>query len=116
MLPAGGTTSYGSPASRGHVDELVLRVGRQLVGRSHDADLRLQDVTVSMEHAELVVAADGGVVVRDLASENGVRVDGVPVAEADLHDGNRLQLGDVQLVYKTDLGAGPGGRQGGEFE
>lgn len=116
VLPTGGMIAYGGAASRGQIEELALPVGRLVVGRARTADLRLKGVTLSMEHAELEVAADGKVVVRDLGSENGVRVDGVPVAEAELHDGNRLQLGDVQLVYKTDLGGGPGGRQGGEFD
>ncbi len=73
-------------------------------------------MTLCLEHAELEVADDGRVIVRDLASVNGVMVDGVPVAQAELHNGNRLQLGEVQLVFRTELGADTEGRQGGEFE
>lgn len=116
MRPVGGSTRYGSQASRGEEQELALQVGRQVIGRSPTAGLRMLDMTLCLEHAELEVADDGRVIVRDLASVNGVMVDGVPVAQAELHNGNRLQLGEVQLVFRTELGADTEGRQGGEFE
>ena len=53
--------------------------------------------------------------VRDLGALNGLTVDGVPVVRARLHDGNRLDLGEAQLVFRCDPESDDGGRQGGEL-
>lgn len=115
VLPVGGTVAWGHAAAAGAERVIDLPAGRYVVGRAPAADIRLMDPTVSPEHASLTVAADGdGVLVRDLGSRNGIRVDGRPVARATLVDGNRLQLGDTTLVYKRDDIHDDGGRQGGE--
>ena len=108
----GGSMPHGTP---GQPHEIELHEGRQTLGRDRDADVHLADLTISPRHA--VVEADhaGRVVVRDLGTRNGLVVDGVPVAQAELHDGNRLQLGDVQLVYRVDPERDDGGRHGGEL-
>lgn len=95
-------------------DELPLPVGEHVVGRALDADLRIAHPTVSPRHVLLRVEPDGRVRVRDLGTVNGVLVDGVPVVEAQLHDGNRLGLGEAQLVFRADPQTDDGGRQGGE--
>ena len=71
-----------------------------LVGRSADADLRLADTGVSRKHAELR-REGGGVVLVDLGSTNGSRVNGRPVERAELRDGDRIQIGPVSLVFST---------------
>jgi hypothetical protein len=95
--------------------ELVLHEGRHVLGRARDVDVRFTDATVSPRHAVVEADREGRVHVRDLGSLNGVRVDGIPVISIELHDGNRVQLGDVALVYRTDPYHDSGGRQGGEF-
>ncbi len=95
--------------------EVLLPAGSLVVGRADDADVRLDDPTVSPRHALLEVDPDGAVRVRDLGALNGLTVDGVPVAEAQLHDGNRLDLGEAQLVFRCDPSDDDGGRQGGEL-
>ncbi len=95
--------------------ELLLRQGRQVLGRARDVDVLLDDLTVSPRHALLDVDGEGRVLLRDLGAVNGVKVDGIPVAEVELHDGNRVQLGDVQLVYRVDPERDGGGRHGGEL-
>ncbi len=95
-------------------DEVPLPTGDHVVGRAPDADLRIDHPTVSPRHALLRVRPDGQVVARDLGTVNGVLVDGIPVLEAQLHDGNRLVLGEAQLVFRTDPQSDDGGRQGGE--
>lgn len=108
----GGQLRHGEPVNPA---ERLLAQGRIVVGRDKHADLHLGDLTVSPRHALVEADREGRVVVRDLGAANGVHVDGIPVAEAELHDGNRLQLGDVQLVYRTDPEHDDGGRQGGEL-
>jgi len=97
-------------------EQIVLREGRQVLGRAWDADIHVADLTVSPRHALVEADREGRVVVRDLGARNGVTVDGIPVVQSELHDGNRLQLGDVQLIYRTDPERDDGGRQGGELD
>lgn len=107
----GGTVPHGTPV----MTALPLSVGRLVLGRDEAADLRLDHPSVSPRHALLEVAPDGAVHLTDLGALNGVQVDGVPVATAQLHDGNRLDLGEVQLVFHCDPPEDDGGRQGGEL-
>ncbi len=108
----GGSRPHGGPPEPA---EVLLGRGRTVVGRARDADLHLADPTVSPRHALVEADAEGRVHIRDLGALNGVRVDGIPVARVELHDGNRVQLGDVQLVYRTDPRRDTGGRSGGEL-
>ena len=105
---------HGSPAARGIEQEVELPVGRTVVGRGVEADLRLTDPTVSPVHVEVLVQPDGQVLMRDLETENGIRVDGWTVLESPLVDSNRVQLGDAVLLFQQDLPRAEG-REGGEF-
>ena len=58
--------------------EYELDQARCLIGRADHATLRLDDRSVSSEHAALEVGPDG-FGVRDLASTNGVQVNGADV-------------------------------------
>ena len=107
-----GTVQHGSAPAAGLEHATVLGAGTFLVGRSRRADLRLLDTTVSPEHAELGIEPDGRTFVRDLGADNGVRIDGVPVPEAELFDGNRLELGTVSLLFHRDEGDGDNAREG----
>ena len=87
----------------------VPLTGQRLrVGRGRDNELLLADPSVSRRHCEVVAAASGWVV-RDLASTNGVLVNGVPVKRAPLHPGDRLQVGIFELAVEgdEDLAAAP---------
>ena len=64
------------------------------LGRAPDCDVVVQHASVSRRHARL--SFDGNVwSIKDLGSKNGLRVDGVPRAEAPLHDGQWFSIGDV---------------------
>lgn len=67
-------------------------------GRATDADIFLDDVTVSRRHAD--IHRDGDVfVIRDAGSLNGTYVNGERVDEAKLHSGDELQVGKFHLVF-----------------
>jgi hypothetical protein len=68
------------------------------IGRGTDVDLRIDDPGVSRHHAEVVVGAD--VLVRDLGSTNGTKVDGNPVAQAFLTNGSLITLGTTTLTFR----------------
>jgi pSer/pThr/pTyr-binding forkhead associated (FHA) protein len=67
------------------------------IGRSPDNGLALDDARVSRHHARLR-ARHGMLVLTDLDSTNGVRVNGVRVAEVALGVGDRIEIGDTVLV------------------
>ncbi len=112
LLPVHGDTVRHGELT---LEEVVLPAGSTVVGRDREADLRLTDLTVSPRHVRLDVEPDGAVRIRDLGGVNTLRVDGVPVREAALHSGNRLELGAVTLVFQQDPAREDGGRQGGEL-
>lgn len=72
----------------------AIGMSTTVVGRSIEAALRLDCLSISRFHARLTRAADGQVIVRDLGSENGTFVNGDRVrSEKRLHDGDRLSFG-----------------------
>lgn len=81
--------------------EYTLDAARTIVGRSAEAQIRLDDGSVSSEHAAFELDAKG-FGVRDLASTNGVRVNGKEVLSVSLEHGDRVQLGDCELQYVVE--------------
>jgi len=75
-------------------------VGRFVVGRSWDCDVRLADPSVSRRHAELRYGAAGWSI-EDLASLNGVLVNGRRIWRAAVESGDRLALGDVAVTFRS---------------
>jgi pSer/pThr/pTyr-binding forkhead associated (FHA) protein len=71
------------------------------IGRSAQADVRLPDHSVSINHATLLRKGASWFVV-DLRSANGTFVDGSRVAgERELASGARLKLGTVELAFRA---------------
>jgi hypothetical protein len=68
------------------------------VGRHDDNLLPLQSGSVSGRHAQ-IAAREEGWFVQDLGSSNGTSVNGAPVEEARLEDGDRLAFGDTQAIF-----------------
>jgi pSer/pThr/pTyr-binding forkhead associated (FHA) protein len=68
-------------------------------GRHPKSDIFLDDITVSRRHAELLRRPDGRYVVRDVGSLNGTYVNRERVDEAELEDGDELQVGMFKLVF-----------------
>jgi pSer/pThr/pTyr-binding forkhead associated (FHA) protein len=83
-------------------DERLVRLDAEVtrIGRGFSADLRLDDMTVSRRHAIVAALGDGRVRILDDRSVNGTFVNGRPVAEADLADGDVITLGSVIVGYR----------------
>ncbi len=81
------------------LQEIDLRVGETLIGRSGDCQVTIEDPLVSREHAKIVI--DGQTItVFDLKSRNGVKVNGHPVrGNAQIFDGDRIRVGTQELVF-----------------
>jgi len=78
------------------------------VGRGADADLRINDPGISRTHAQFVVTGSGPTLkvrIVDLKSTNGILVDGRKVAEAELADGSRIDIGKTQMLVYVPSGS-----------
>jgi Protein of unknown function (DUF3662)/FHA domain len=73
-----------------------------VLGRSRDADVRVADVNVSRRHAELRQEGASYWIV-DLGSTNGLEVNGKRVDRARLRDGDRITLGETEVVFGRAL-------------
>lgn len=71
-----------------------------VIGRATDAAVRITDSSVSRRHAEVRPSGDGWTVV-DLGSTNGTRVNGGPVKERRLSDGDTITVGDATLRFEA---------------
>ena len=69
------------------------------VGYGPQNDVRLRDESVSDEHLSLE-ETPGGIVLKDLGSTNGTRVNDVPVVEAFLKPGSDVMLGDTVVRFQ----------------
>ena len=74
-----------------------------LIGSRHNAHLHLLSRQISKAHA-LLICHEGKVYIRDLASRTHVFVNGQEVREADLADGDELQLGAFIFKFKAAAG------------
>src|SRR5436190_1566360 len=71
---------------------------RMTIGRSPDCDVFLDDVTVSRKHAVLVREGDT-FRLEDLGSLNGTFLNRRRIEQADLEDGDELQIGKYRLTF-----------------
>ena len=68
------------------------------IGRSPEAEVFLDDVTVSRNHALLVRRRDG-IYIDDLGSLNGTYVNRKRIESHKLQDGDELQVGKYKLTF-----------------
>jgi len=78
-----------------------------VVGRHPDAEIFLDDVTVSRHHAEFSHEEDGRIALRDLGSLNGSYVNGERVEQRSLATGDEVQIGRFKLLF-VGSPSGPG--------
>lgn len=71
---------------------------RIAIGRSPDAGIFLDDVTVSRNHALLVRRKDG-LYIDDLGSLNGTYVNRSRIESKKLEDGDEIQVGKYKLSF-----------------
>jgi hypothetical protein len=71
-----------------------------VIGRLSSCDIPLGDPQVSRRHAE-VRRDNEGFAVFDLGSTNGTAVNGAPVRERRLSDGDELRIGSATIRFET---------------
>jgi len=75
-----------------------------VLGRALDADVRVNDTQVSRRHARIdtLIDDDGGMsyVLTDLESRTGTFLNGQPVTEGTLQDGDKISMGETIIRFE----------------
>jgi hypothetical protein len=111
--PGGAPGGPGGPLPRAETRRWIeingtrhqLSGGSLVLGRSTEADVRVDDPGVSRRHCE--IRAQGGAApahVQDLGSTNGIVVDGQHTTRATLRDGSRIVVGSTTIIYRQAEG------------
>jgi pSer/pThr/pTyr-binding forkhead associated (FHA) protein len=87
------------------IQELPLRIGRVIVGRTADNDLQIDSRFVSRHHCQLIVGAQS-CVIEDLNSTNGIYVKAKRVRRQHLNDGDVVVIGKHELIYVDERARG----------
>ncbi|MEU5462815.1 FhaA domain-containing protein [Streptomyces althioticus] len=73
-----------------------------VMGRSTEADVRIDDPGVSRRHCEIRTGTPS--TIQDLGSTNGIVVDGQHTTRATLRDGSRIVVGNTTVIYRQAEG------------
>jgi hypothetical protein len=79
-------------------ESFTIDQDRMSIGRTPDAAIFLDDVTVSRNHA-LVVHREDGYYIDDLGSLNGTYVNRRRIESHRLDDGDEIQIGKYKMSY-----------------
>ncbi len=71
-----------------------------VIGRDPDCDFPINEYVTSRRHAK-VIKRWGGISIRDLESKNGTFLNNRRVVEEYLHDGDRIALGTIVLMFRN---------------
>jgi general secretion pathway protein A len=100
--------SAGAPVARLRVisaGEIIaehqVHTGRMMIGRAPDADLQIDDRTISRHHCQIISNAFLSVI-QDLNSTNGLYIKDQRVRRHTLSDGDVVALGSFQIDYRDD--------------
>jgi FHA domain len=81
--------------------EIQLKDGANRLGRGDAGDFKIPDASVSGSHCQIVVSGDS-VSIQDLGSTNGTFINGAPVRESKLQNGQTIRLGGVEMMFHAD--------------
>ena len=86
------------------VQEVPLRPGRLIVGRTPDNDVQIDSRFISRHHCQ-VITTDHSCVIEDLNSTNGIFVKSNRVRRHYLNDGDVVLVGKHELIYVDERAA-----------
>jgi len=75
-----------------------------LIGRHQECDIQISSRKISRKHC-CIAQVDDHLVVRDLSSTNGVKINGTKVPEGTLRHGDELTIGNLQYRVEWPEGA-----------
>jgi hypothetical protein len=80
-------------------DTYFIGRGRSTIGRLESNTIAVPDTGMSRHHTE-IMADESKFILTDLGSTNGTFVNGKRVAEAELKDGDTIEIGKVALRFR----------------
>jgi len=72
------------------------------IGRVRLNHIVIDNPTVSAQHALLARLGDS-YRLKDLQSTNGTQVNGVPITDAELNDGDKIRFGSVVAIFMRSV-------------
>jgi hypothetical protein len=94
----------------GKNERIEVEGDRILLGSGAHCDLRLAPEVAAWEH--VVLTAEGeGMVARLIAKGAHATVDGASFRQAQLVDGSRIRIGEIELIYRVSTAARAGKRK-----
>ena len=86
-----------------NVPAIEIQIGQsRTVGRGREADVMMDDSSLSRLHGRIAVDRDGQLSVDDLGSTNGTFVNGIEQLSAYLMLGDTVRFGRVEYVVSGD--------------
>jgi pSer/pThr/pTyr-binding forkhead associated (FHA) protein len=86
--------------------DITLNRAMVVVGRHPNCDTRLNSLRVSRHHC-CMTCEDDQVVVRDLGSTNGIRINGTRVETGTLRPGDELSIAHIRYRLEGEEDPGP---------
>jgi pSer/pThr/pTyr-binding forkhead associated (FHA) protein len=87
-------------------NQALHELGEEIVtvGRLADNTIQIEDGSVSSHHAEIVFES-GEYHLNDKGSTNGTFINGEPVSNAVLKNGDQIRFGSIETVFAADVRA-----------
>ncbi len=95
-------SAHRQPRERGRLGNSVTETELHPLGAGEHNHFQINEPSVSTSHCQILVN-NGDITIKDLGSTNGTFVDQARVTEAQLHPGQRLRLGGVEMLLEADV-------------
>ncbi|NLD28755.1 MAG: FHA domain-containing protein [Myxococcales bacterium] len=87
-------------ASEGKKFVLADEISEIVIGRDPECDFPINEHVISRKHVK-IMRRWGGIAIRDLESKNGTFLNNRRIVEEYLHDGDRIALGTIVLMFRN---------------
>jgi len=79
-----------------------IKKSQTVIGRK-DGDIIVSDPLISKKHAAVEIWSREVIYIKDLESTNGTYINGIPISQTRLKNGDVIQLGNIKLKFKVEL-------------
>ena len=81
-------------------EDFKLFEGRNILGSSSEADIKVTDSAVSGKHC-MILFRSGKIKIKDELSTNGTFINGAEIEESEIKDGDIIRLGTTELKFRS---------------